>query len=42
MHNDFKHNLLLTRELAREFDRTTIHEFGLPGVVLMENAGQIL
>ncbi len=31
---------LLTREQVREFDRVAIHRFGVPGVVLMENAGR--
>src|SRR5262245_42400843 len=30
----------LTRAQAREFDRRAIEEFGVPGVVLMENAGR--
>src|SRR5438045_1548148 len=30
----------LTREQAREVDRRAIEEFGIPGVVLMENAGR--
>ncbi len=30
----------LTREQARELDRRTTEEIGLPGVVLMENAGR--
>ena len=29
----------LTRAEVREIDRRTIEDFGLPGVVLMENAG---
>lgn len=29
----------LTRAAVRELDRIAIHEYGLPGVVLMENAG---
>lgn len=31
---------VLTRDQVRELDRRAIHEFGLPGVVLMENAGR--
>ena len=31
---------ICTRETARETDRRTIEEFGVPGVVLMENAGR--
>jgi len=31
----------LTREQVRELDRTAIEDFGIPGVVLMENAGRI-
>ena len=30
----------LTREQVRELDRRAIEEFGIPGVVLMENAGR--
>src|SRR5579859_2690772 len=30
----------LTRAQAREFDRRAIEEFGVPGIVLMENAGR--
>jgi NAD(P)H-hydrate epimerase len=30
----------LTRDEVRELDRRTIREFGVPGVVLMENAGR--
>jgi len=30
----------LTREQVREVDRIAIEEFGLPGIVLMENAGR--
>ncbi|MBN1419180.1 MAG: NAD(P)H-hydrate epimerase [Planctomycetes bacterium] len=30
----------LPREGVRELDRRTIEEFGVPGIVLMENAGQ--
>jgi len=30
----------LTRDQVREIDRRAIEEFGLPGVVLMENAGR--
>jgi NAD(P)H-hydrate epimerase len=29
----------LTRQQCRELDRRAIHDFGVPGVVLMENAG---
>ena len=31
---------VLTREQVREVDRIAIHELGIPGVVLMENAGR--
>jgi NAD(P)H-hydrate epimerase len=31
---------LLTRDEVRELDRMAIEEFGLPGLVLMENAGR--
>lgn len=30
----------LSREQAREIDRRAIEEFGMPGIVLMENAGR--
>src|SRR5437588_924013 len=30
----------LTRSQVRDLDRRAIHEFGVPGVVLMENAGR--
>jgi NAD(P)H-hydrate epimerase len=32
--------MLLTREQARDLDRRAMDEFGVPGVVLMENAGR--
>jgi NAD(P)H-hydrate epimerase len=32
--------MLLSREQARALDRRAIEEFGVPGVVLMENAGR--
>lgn len=32
--------LILTREQSRRVDRIAIDEYGLPGVVLMENAGR--
>jgi NAD(P)H-hydrate epimerase len=32
--------MILTREQARELDRHAMQEFGVPGVVLMENAGR--
>jgi NAD(P)H-hydrate epimerase len=32
--------MLLSREQARELDRRAMEEFGVPGVVLMENAGR--
>lgn len=32
--------ILLTRAEVREFDRRAIQEFGIPGIVLMENAGR--
>jgi NAD(P)H-hydrate epimerase len=31
---------LATREIIREIDRVTIEEYGIPGLVLMENAGR--
>src|SRR5947207_10947683 len=31
---------LLTRAQVREIDRRAIEEFGIPGIVLMENAGR--
>ncbi len=31
---------MLTREQVRELDRRAIEEFGVPGIVLMENAGR--
>ncbi len=31
---------LSTKQVSREIDRRTIEEFGIPGVVLMENAGR--
>src|SRR5436853_7938880 len=31
---------MLTRAQVREIDRRAIEEFGVPGVVLMENAGR--
>jgi NAD(P)H-hydrate epimerase len=31
---------MLTREQVRELDRRAIHEYGVPGIVLMENAGR--
>ncbi len=33
---------LATNELMREVDRITIEEVGIPGVVLMENAGRAI
>ena len=30
----------LTRAQVREIDRRAIEEFGVPGIVLMENAGR--
>ena len=30
----------LSREQVREVDRLAIHELGIPGMVLMENAGR--
>ncbi|MEZ6073987.1 MAG: hypothetical protein R3C10_27835 [Pirellulales bacterium] len=30
----------LSRELAREVDRRAMDEYGIPGIVLMENAGR--
>src|SRR5579871_5969432 len=32
--------MTLTRDQTRELDRRAIEEFGVPGVVLMENAGR--
>ncbi len=32
--------MLLTRDGARELDRRAVQEFGVPGIVLMENAGR--
>jgi len=32
--------MLLTRHEVRDVDRRAIHDYGLPGVVLMENAGR--
>ncbi len=32
--------MLLTRDGARELDRRAIQEYGVPGIVLMENAGR--
>ena len=32
--------MVLTREQVRELDRRAIEQFGVPGVVLMENAGR--
>lgn len=34
------HSIVLTRDESRELDRRAIDEFGIPGVVLMENAGR--
>ncbi len=31
---------IATREIVREIDRRTIEEFGIPGLILMENAGR--
>jgi len=31
---------LATREIVREIDRVSIEEFGIPGLILMENAGR--
>jgi NAD(P)H-hydrate epimerase len=33
-------SIVLTRQQVREIDRRAIEDFGLPGVVLMENAGR--
>lgn len=35
-----KTDITLTREQVREVDRRAIEDFGIPGVVLMENAGK--
>ena len=32
--------MYLSRQEVREFDRRAIEELGVPGVVLMENAGR--
>ncbi|HUW82325.1 MAG TPA: NAD(P)H-hydrate epimerase [Phycisphaerae bacterium] len=34
------HQLSLSRDQVREIDRTAIEQIGIPGVVLMENAGR--
>lgn len=34
--------LVFTREAIREVDRRCIHDFGIPGIVLMENAASAL
>ena len=36
------HSLLLSRDGARELDRRAIEELGVPGIVLMENAGRAI
>ena len=33
-------NVALTREQVRQVDRIAVEEFGIPGIVLMENAGR--
>ena len=33
-------DMLLTREEVRDLDRRAIEEYGVPGTVLMENAGR--
>ncbi len=33
-------SIVLTRQQVREFDRRAIQEYGIPGIVLMENAGR--
>lgn len=33
-------NIALTRQQVREVDRRAIEEYGIPGIVLMENAGR--
>jgi NAD(P)H-hydrate epimerase len=38
--SDSEAAMILTREQARELDRRAIEEYGVPGVVLMENAGR--
>lgn len=40
MHKSFSDNLVLDRATARSIDSITIEKFGLPGVILMENAGR--
>jgi NAD(P)H-hydrate epimerase len=42
MNSDLSSNLplVLTREQTREVDRIALEEFGIPGIVLMENAGR--
>jgi NAD(P)H-hydrate epimerase len=38
--NEPLHPQSLTRDQVREFDRRAIEEYGVPGIVLMENAGR--
>ena len=33
---------IATREIIREIDRKTIKEYGIPGLILMENAGRLV
>jgi NAD(P)H-hydrate epimerase len=35
-------NIIISREQAREIDRRSIEEFGIPSIVLMENAGRAI
>ena len=35
-----KEDIYLTRQQVRDVDRRAIEELGIPGIVLMENAGQ--
>ena len=37
---DVVKHLILTRDQSRELDRRAIEEYGIPGLVLMENAGR--
>jgi len=40
MSNPLQHKLVLSRAQVREVDRRAIEEIGIPGIVLMENAGR--
>src|SRR4051794_33535121 len=39
-HNGGMQSLALTRQQSREIDRVAIEQYGIPGIVLMENAGR--